>query len=453
MGGLVSSSPLPVVATCRRRSDAGGFDGDEHEREARLLAAVQAGAAWVDLEWGSELARHARRFTPARVILSWHDFSATPADLAGRLASMRSTEGATWYKLVPTARRLSDLVRLRDLLRGATDLIAFGMGATGTASRILAAAWGSRAVYAAGSSEPTAPGQITISDMLELYRLRDLGPGTRVAGLLGRPLGHSLSPRLHNEAYRMLELDWVYVPFESEQVDELRDFLISLEISGASVTIPHKEAVLAQLDDVEALARRIGAVNTIVRRGGSLLGTNTDAEAALAPLRRQIPLRGKRVALLGAGGAARALAFTLPQEGCEVKIFNRTERRARQLAQESGVRWGRWRELEREDYDLLINATPVGMAPDTEAAPVPQTWLRGSLVYDIIYNPAETALLRSARARGLDTLGGLEMFVGQAAAQFRLFTGAAPPLDVLRTTVEAALGTRLQRPAGRDGRV
>lgn len=437
--GLVAASPLPVVATCRRRQDGGAFEGDEAERALRLEAAVRAGAAWVDVEWGSDLSRSPRDFSPARIILSWHDFAATPLDLKARLREMRSVPGAALLKLVTTARALGDLVPLRQLLSDSGDLIAFAMGETGAASRLLAPLWGSRATYAAGSPERTAPGQFSVAEMLDRFRLRRLGPGTRLTGLLGRPLGHSLSPHLHNLGYESLALDWIYVPFESESVQGLRDFLIALEVQGASVTIPHKQSCMAHLDELDPVARRLGAVNTIVRSGGVLRGSNTDAEAALAPLRSAIRLEGRRVALLGAGGAARALAFTLPAEGCEVRIFNRTAERARSLASEAGVGWGPWEDLQREPYDVLLNATAVGMHPDVTQMPIPAAWLRGSLVYDIVYNPPETALLRAARERGIAVLAGAEMFLGQAAAQFRLFTGEEPPLEVWRWALAEAL--------------
>jgi len=468
--GLVSASPLPVIATCRRGADGGLFEGDEVERAARLRAAARAGASWVDVEWGSDLARSAEAFAPARVILSWHDYSGTPPDLGEKLRAMRGVGGATWIKLVTTARGLGDLAPLRELLRSGSeggsrngDLIAFAMGATGAASRLLAPAWGSRATYASGADEATAPGQIPVPDMLELYRLRRVGSATRIAGLLGRPLGHSLSPRLHNAAYDSLGLDWIYVPFESESVEALRAFLDDLGIDGVSVTIPHKEACLAHLDEIEPLAREVGAVNTIVRRGGKLHGYNTDAEAAIAPLRAAFapavggeprasrpeegrrdaaPLAGKRVALLGAGGAARTLAFTLRREGCRVRVFNRTPERARRLADAAGVEWGPWNALEQEPYEVLVQATSVGMHPRIEESPLPEAWLRGSLVYDIVYNPPETALLKAARRRGIRVLDGTEMFLGQAAAQFRLFTGSEPPLEAWRAVLAAALDGR-----------
>ncbi len=428
---LIAAPSLPIVATCRRKQDGGQFEGDEIERGSRLEAASRAGAAWIDLEWGSDLARHLQRFSPARIILSWHDFNGTPPDLGARFQAMRAVSGISLFKVVPTARRLHDLVAIRDLLRETDDLIAFAMGETGVASRVLAPVWGSRAIYAAGAEQATAPGQVSVGALLDQYRFRSLSPRTRMSGLLGRPLGHSLSPRLHNKSYATLSLDWVYVPFESESVEDLRDFMIALEISGVSVTLPHKEQVLSELDEMEPLVRDLGAANTIVRSGGRLRGHNTDAEAALAPLRRRIPLQDKKVVLLGAGGAARAFAFMLPREGCTVTVYNRTEERAKALACQAGIAWGRWNDLAADPYDLLIQTTPVGMHPRVEEMPVPREWLRGSLIYDIIYNPAETALLRAARSRGIETLDGVDMFVGQAAAQFELFTGVNAPRETM----------------------
>jgi shikimate dehydrogenase len=215
--------------------------------------------------------------------------------------------------------------------------------------------------------------------------------------------------------------------------------MLTSGMEGVSVTVPHKQSVLGLMDSVDPVAKRLGAVNTIVRRGRELRGFNTDAEAALAPLRAALPLAGRRVAVLGAGGAARALAFTLPAAGCRLKIFNRSPERASALAREAGVQWGPWETLEREPYDVLVQTTPVGMHPRVDETPIPEEWLRGSLIYDVIYNPAETRLLRAARRRGIATLGGGEMFLGQAAAQFRLFTGSEPPLSAWRSRLAQAL--------------
>jgi shikimate dehydrogenase len=213
-----------------------------------------------------------------------------------------------------------------------------------------------------------------------------------------------------------------------------------LPISGLSVTLPHKEKILAYLDEVDPIARSVGAVNTVVKSWNRLKGFNTDVEAALSPLRRVMSLEGARVALLGAGGAARALLFGLTRAGARVTVFNRTPARARALAREIGARHLPWSRLKGLRCDLLINATSVGLAPDTETSPVPASWVKASRVYDIVYNPPETLLLRQARSRGAAVHGGVDMFVEQGAVQFRLFTGVEPPVALMRRAVLESLG-------------
>jgi 3-dehydroquinate dehydratase/shikimate dehydrogenase len=308
-------------------------------------------------------------------------------------------------------------------------------------SRILARAWGSAATYAPRrGAEPSAPGQVPIEDLLEVYRWDRLGPATGLLGVLGSPVGHSLSPAMHNAALGALGLDLVYLPFEASGVAEFLPLISELRLHGLSVTLPFKETILAHLDRVTPVASRCGAVNTIVKVWNQLEGHNTDVAASVSPLRRWMRLRGSRIAILGAGGAARALLEGLQGSGAEVTVFNRTPDRGRELARHAGVRHLAWPRLRGYRCDLLINTTPVGQAPRVDQSPLPASWVRARRVYDLIYNPGETLLLRRARARGAEVRGGLDMFVAQGAAQFRLFTGRRPPLAVMRRAVAAALG-------------
>jgi 3-dehydroquinate dehydratase/shikimate dehydrogenase len=431
----------PKLVTVRSRQQGGG--ARPADREPLLRRALAAGVDYIDLEFGGQDLALLKGPGRSRRILSSHDFQGTPADLQGLHREMRAVGGEALLKIVTFADAASDILRVRDLLRSSAPggLIAFCMGPKGVPSRILAPAWGSAAAYAPRRSDPgSAPGQVALEDLFEVYRFDRIGPSTRLLGVLGSPIGHSLSPRIHNAALAALGLDYCYLPFEATTLAELLPLLSELRLAGLSVTLPHKETILPHLDGLDETARRVGAVNTVVKVWNRLEGRNTDVEAALAPLRRRMRLRGAKVALMGAGGAARALVCGLAGEGAQVTLFNRTASRARALARAFGVRHLPWDRLRRFPCDLLVNSTSVGLAPDSERSPVPISWIAAPWVYDIIYNPPQTRLLREARARGHQVIDGLEMFVEQAAAQFILFTGKPAAIDVMREAALRALG-------------
>lgn len=439
---LIAEPGPPKLVTVRSRQQGG--EARPGEREALLRRAL-AGADYVDLESGGPdlalLASPGR----ARRIVSWHDPAGTPVGLGEIAGRIRAEAGGALVKIVTQADAAGDILTVRDLLRGAAPgtTIAFCMGPRGIPSRVLGPSWGSAAIYApARGAEPTAPGQVPIEDLFDLYGVDRIGPRTRLFGVLAHPVGHSLSPRLHNAAIRALGIDACYLPFEAQTVGEFLPVIRDLRIAGLSVTLPHKETILPHLDRLDEVARAVGAVNTVVKSWNSLEGYNTDVEAAIGPLRTLLPLRGARVAILGAGGAARALAWGLKREAADVVLFNRTPARAAALARELGARTLPWARLRRHRCDVLINTTPVGMTPDTTAAPIPAGWCPAPIVYDIVYNPPVTRLLRQSRQRGARTLGGVEMFVAQAEAQFRLFTGQDPPAGVMREALLQALNPR-----------
>ncbi|HKB06834.1 MAG TPA: shikimate dehydrogenase [Candidatus Polarisedimenticolia bacterium] len=433
----------PKLVTMRSRQQGGG--ARPSDREPVLRKALAAGVEYLDLEFGSRDHLFLKGPGRARRILSHHDFQGTPADLQALHGEMRQAGEDALLKIVTFADSAGDILRMRDLLRSAKPgtLTGFCMGPKGIASRILAPLWGSAAIYAPrrGAAE-SAPGQIALEDLFETHHFHRISSSTRILGVLGSPVGHSLSPSVHNAALRALDLDYCYLPFEATTVAEFLPVLSEMRLKGLSVTLPHKVAVLPHLDRLDETARRVGAVNTVVKVWNRLEGFNTDVAAAVAPLKRRMSLRGARVAVMGAGGAARALVHGLAQEQAQVTIFNRTAGRARALAREVGARSLPWERLRRFACDLLVNATSVGLAPDIDRAPVPIAWIDSPRVYDIIYNPPETRLIREARARGREVMGGLEMFVEQAAAQFVLFTGKDAPTDVMREAALRALGLR-----------
>lgn len=262
---------------------------------------------------------------------------------------------------------------------------------------------------------------------------------TKLCAIIGNPVGHSLSPLVHNAAFRHLGLDYVFVAFRVERLHEAVRGITALGLKGVSVTIPHKVEVMAVLDEIEPVALQIGAVNTIVNRDGKLIGYNTDWNGAMRALQDKIELQGKTAVVLGAGGAARAIAFGLKEKGADPVILNRTVARAEALASGLQCRFGPIELIEKLSFDLVINATSVGMSPHAESTPVHKTALKDSLVFDTVYNPLRTRLIREAEARGCPTVIGLEMFVNQAALQFELWTGQKAPLDLMRSVAAQEL--------------
>ena len=429
VAGALNGRRGPVLVTCRPRWEGGSFDGAEEERRRLLHDALAAGAEYVDLEWRGGFdalieARHGRN-----VVLSMHDFEATPEDLAERYRAMRRT-GAAVVKMAVRTHRLCDLLPLLDL--GAATpaqerVVLIGMGPAGLPSRILAARFGSYWTYCGRA----APGQIDIAEMLVGYRFRALSASTEVYGVVGNPIGHSLSPVMHNAAFETSRQDAVYVPFEAADIDDFLRFANRLPMRGASVTAPFKEAVRQRIEDIDATGRRVGAINTVRADRGRWAGVNTDVGGFLEPLQRRFSLADVRVAVIGSGGAARAVAVALSTAGARVAVHARNTSRARSVAAlADGTAHGLT--PAPGSWDLLVNTTPVGTYPHNEDTPLPDVPLDGQMVYDLVYNPAETRLLRDARRAGCATLGGLEMLVEQARRQFDWWTGVRLATEVFR---------------------
>ena len=444
--GALEGRRHPVIVTCRARWEGGHFAGSEEERQALLWRAWELGAEYVDVE-------HAAGFAPSllaqtggrRVVLSVHDFEGVPHDLPARVTAMCGA-GAEVVKVAVTTARLTDALEVFDLGRRLADrnFVAIGMGTAGLATRVLAARVGSSWTYA-GSA--WAPGQLTAERLCDEFRFRSLTPDTAVYGVVGRPIAHSVSPAMHNAAFRVEGLDAVYLPLEAADADDVLAFADALDLRGASVTAPFKVDLAARipLDDE---ARAVGALNTLVRSGAGWRGTNTDLHGLLAPLRSRLEPARTRAAVLGGGGAARAAACALRREGADVTVHARRRGQADAIAAALDVRAADWPPI-RGSWDLLVNATPVGTAPRVDDTPWPDAHFDGRLVYDLVYNPRETRLLREAAAAGLETLGGLEMLVAQAQRQFLLWTGRLPDGGVMRAAAERALTRGLV--AGADG--
>jgi 3-dehydroquinate dehydratase/shikimate dehydrogenase len=486
---LIERSALPCILTCRPTWEGGYYAGDEPTRIALFEAAARGPRkpAYLDLElvayeqsadWRSAIHRiiptPATDAAPA-LILSTHDFQRRPADLQARIDAMTAATPCSVIKLAWQAQSLSDNIEaFRILLAARKPTIALCMGEFGLPSRVLAKKFGATLTFATlDSVSSTAPGQPTLEDLKHLYRWDALGPHTRVYGVIGYPVAHSLSPAIHNAGFTATRFDAVYLPLPIQpDYDPFRTVLSDwlalpqLHFRGASVTIPHKENLLwfvrEQHGQIEPLAAQIGAANTLtVRDDGSLHASNTDYAAALDAVcdALGIPrdhLASLRVAVIGAGGVARAIVAGFTHHGATVVIYNRTFNKAQVLAAEfkdlpaspagppGKVVAARLEKLCDSCCHVYINCTPIGMYPHVDATPIPQAtrpenWGPDTVVFDTIYNPRQTRLLREAHAAGCRTIPGVDMFIRQAAAQFALWTGQPAPLDVFRQAMEARL--------------
>jgi 3-dehydroquinate dehydratase / shikimate dehydrogenase len=430
-----------LIATCRRRVGGGEFAGDASEELYWLMQAREAGCAWCDLEMetlrelpGKSVDGYA---VPGKVLLSMHDFRRTP-HFPEKL-TVPAADGARAIKVAAMARSVGDSARILQLARRSRNVVAIAMGEIGLPARVLALREGSALAYAPVAAA-TAPGQIPLRDLKALYRAHELTRVTKVFGVIGNPVGHSLSPLLHNTGYIEAGKDAVYLPF---LVENLKDFVKTLpdfRVRGFSVTLPHKEKIFAFLGDVEPLAAKIGAVNTVtVRKDGSLYGSNTDYVGVLRALEKKMKLSGSRVAIYGAGGSARAAAFALAQAGAQVFVCARRPEAARKLAESVAGEPILRSDLRELEFDALLNATPIGMCPQEKVSPLAASELNCSLVMDLIYRPIRTKLLRLAASRKIACVSGVEMFLAQGFAQWERWMGSKAPESIMRNAVLRAL--------------
>ncbi|HYL84084.1 MAG TPA: shikimate dehydrogenase [Candidatus Angelobacter sp.] len=432
------------LATCRRRVGGGKLDGDADRELYWLIQAGEAGCQWCDLEM--ETYREIPDGTlreyplPRRILLSMHDFDRTPE--LPRKINVAPDGLVDALKIAAKARTIGDSVRLLQTARRSRNFVAIPMGDVGLPARILALREGCELAYAP-VKEATAPGQVSLQEMLHLYRAHRLTRATRVYGVIGDPIGHSLSPLLHNTGFAERHVNAVYLPFLVRQLPDFLEAIPELGIRGFSVTIPHKQAILRHLEECEPLAAEIGAVNTVVvRRDGSLYGCNTDYVGVLRALQKKLRIAGSRTLIFGAGGAARAAAFALARAGASVGICARREKAARQLARAVGGEVVPRRALRTEFFDAILNATPIGMHPHEGISPLSAGELQCRIVMDLIYRPQRTKLLQIAAHKGIATVSGVDMFLSQGFAQWEIWLGKRAPEAAMRRAVLSALRWR-----------
>lgn len=527
---IVAESALPCIVTCRSAIESGGVGGYDGDDAARVALYERLGTAsasnggpsvpvskrehpprYLDVEYATYVRSanikqkvnlavdhpHQRRDVRTGLILSMHDFEGRPKDLLRRVSLMQSEPAASVVKVAYAARSIRDNLELFDLLEegaGGHPMIALGIGRFGLMSRVLAPKFGGFLTFASlRDTSATAPGQPTIRDMLDVYRFESITPRTRVYGLVGWPVEHSLSPLLHNDGFESLApendadegagFDGVYLPMpvppEWEHFKATLSALIdhpNLDFCGCSVTVPHKQHLVrfareskALGDDgiewsIDELSDICSAANTLaIDRDGAGLPVrarvlNTDGPAAAECLRQALgDLAGRPIAIIGAGGVARAIALGLVASGARVTVHNRSRGNADQLVSELNIaRRGRLDggeltaadldDLYRAPVDAVVNGTPVGMkaGPDPNRSPVSVEHLRessaGAVVFDTVYNPLRTPLLEQASLAGMRTINGVGMFVRQAAGQFAAWTGHPAPAALFERVCREALG-------------
>ena len=437
-----------AIGTCRRTISGGKFKGSLAAQLEILGKVSAAGCQLLDIELQSaskcKPEQVQRLRSRSALNLSYHDFRGTK-NLESTLEKMTAIP-ADFYKIVGTATTLYDNVTMMKFLEKYGDrysLVGLCMGEQGIISRLLGVRAGSVFTFASISpDEKTAPGQITAQELRSTYRIEQMDAATRVYGVAGNPVAHSLSPVIMNAALRRENVNGVYLALHAKTLKDLLSCVRDIPIHGLSITMPYKEAILKYLDNTDSHTTKIGACNTVVRaQDAKLYGFNTDAAGVVRPLEQRITLEKAKILVLGAGGAARAAVFGLKERGAEVYILNRSAAPAQKLAHQARARIAKRPDLKKLAFDVIINATPVGMG-NTRESPLSDNEINARYVFDMIYDPPETRLMKIAKERGAEVIPGIEMFVHQAARQFEIWTGKPAPWDDMLRVVTLALQER-----------
>jgi 3-dehydroquinate dehydratase/shikimate dehydrogenase len=451
---LAAHRDVIALATCRRKQFGGHFEAALKTELDILAKAAEAGCQLVDLEVESAEEASAKQFQQFRaslrtagaaLLISFHDFTRTKG--LERAFDRIEAFQPDFVKVVSTARTLADNLAVLRLIEDRSltaQVVGIAMGEEGLISRVLGPRAGAPFTFASFSdSAATAPGQMTAATLRDLYRLDHLDQATRIFGVAGNPIAHSLSPLMQNAAFRRENVNAILLPMKTRALADLLTVVRELPLSGVAVTMPLKEEVLPHLANMDALTSRIRACNTVrTAADGKLYGFNTDVAGVVRPLEKRIKLKGARIAVLGAGGAARAAVFGLVEQGAEVFVVNRTHEKAVALARSAKAKSLKHELFAKSRFDALINTTPCGMAGNKDALPIAANELNASLVFDMVYNPLETPLLKLAKSRGIPVVSGLEMFVQQGARQFEIWTGKPAPESEMMRVVELELRRR-----------
>jgi 3-dehydroquinate dehydratase/shikimate dehydrogenase len=442
-----------VIATCRRAVNGGKFKGSGAAQLEVLTKAAAAGFQLVDIELQSAEILKPQQLLDLKdqvgVILSFHDFKTTKK-LEETFSELKRYP-ADFYKFVSTATTLNDNVQMMKFLQAHSaqfEMVALCMGEQGIISRVLGVRAGSVFTFGAATrGEETAPGQVTASDLRDTYRIEAVDAATQVYGVAGDPVAQSMSPIMMNTAFRRETVNAVYLALHAKTLKDLLACVNDIPIRGLSITMPYKQDIIEALSNSDVLTKQVGACNTVVRgQDGKLYGFNTDVAGIVVPLEQRLTLQGAKVLIAGAGGAARAAAFGLKNKGAEVFITNRTPEHAQTLARQSKSKYMKRADVAKSTFDVIINATPVGMG-NGKQSPLEDKELNTRYLFDLVYSPAETRLIKMARAKNIPVISGLEMFVQQGARQFEIWTGKPAPVAEMAFVVSKAL----ERIAGSSG--
>ena len=396
-----------------------------------------------DIEWDIAEDERLAWLKPERLIISYHNFE-DPIEKEDKIFNSILEMPAKVIKFAIKGKTISDCFRVKQNIETAQyedrEMIGIAMDEPGVISRVLGPSWGSYQTYASlAGGKGSAPGQITIDEMMRVYRVKDIDDDTLFTGLIGNPVSHSVSPAMHNAAFVANRIKGVYLPL---LVDDLGEFFekfvrpssqeLDWNLRGLSVTIPHKVNVIPFMDELSETAQAVGAVNTITVEEDDLVGDNTDVAGAMAPLEKLTSLHDARVAVIGAGGAARAVIYGLTEAQSDVTVFGKRIEASDALADEFKIKSAAWSKLCQDDFDIVINTTPIGMTGHVAENTIPDLAVtKCKIYYDLVYNPLETELMRTATAAGVKVIGGLDMLVAQGAEQFVLWTLQQAPVDVM----------------------
>ncbi len=436
----------PLILTVRKSDEGGFFKGSLEERQRLFIKAIEMGIDYLDIEFscGCDLISQliaAKGNT--KIICSSHNFKHTPPlNELNELYRKINSLNPDIVKIVTYGNSINDNFFHFELLKDKSNLVSFSMGLKGQISRILSPVYGSLFTYASLSSDKeTAEGQITAEELIETYNFHVLDRNTKILGVTGGHAENSLSKYMHNRNFKRDNLNYIYVPFKTE-TEELPLFMENFRkfnFAGAAVTIPHKIDIISYLDSVEDTSKKIGAVNTVVNKDGILKGYNTDCAGSVKALSIKTDIKGKHVLLLGAGGAARAIGYGLKEEGAEIIIANRTDSKAEKLAKELGSKFCLFEDIYKIDCDVIVNTTSVGMYPHVKDTIVKKDFLKGKIVFDIVYRPMITGMLKDAQEVNSLTVEGYEMLLYQGIEQYKLWTGREPSEKLMRGMLKKQL--------------
>lgn len=441
LSSLIKSCQKPVIITNRKKSEGGSFEGEEKERVKILLDAIDLGADYIDIEFStpeSFLREIKKKKADTRLILSYHNFQKVPEDLQKIIDGMVQKEFDI-IKLAVMANSIQDNLQIFSAIKKAKlkniQIIAFCMGEYGEVSRILSPLQGCHLTFGSLSiGQESAPGQIPADVLKNIYRVNDLKGNANIYGLIGNPVKESMGYLIHNKSFKTKGLNNIYLPF---LVNDLPSFIQSFrkQFKGMSVTMPFKEAVIPLLDEIDPTAKKIGAVNTLLIKNDKLFGSNTDCSGAVKALEERTELKGKKILMVGAGGVARAIGFGVNEKKSRLFVYDVDIKKANSLASDIGCQALSEYPINSQ-IDILINSSPVGMHPDIDKTPVQKERLtKNMIVFDAVYNPLRTRLLREAEEAGCITIPGVELFINQAVDQFELWTGTEAPKDLMKSIV------------------